>query len=131
MTLLSVAAQNASLDFSYGASKAASAPGSHTLHLFVGDPAAGGTELASGGGWSPPTLPNNGSTWLAASGGLKSSAPIALPTSTGAWSGEATHWLLRSGGTDWDSGALGEEIDIQQAGVTKTVTLTVYYGSGI
>ena len=131
MTLLSTAAQNASLDFSYGANKAATAPSSHTLHLFVGDPATTGVELATGGGWSPPTITNSGTNWPAAVAGQKTSAPVVLPTSSDAWSGVATHWLLRAGSVDWDSGELGEEIDIQQAGVTKTITLTVYYGSGI
>ena len=127
MTLLSDAAANASLDFSYGASKAAGAPASHELALFVGDPSLGGTELDASGGYARVTVTNNGTNWPAAANRAKTSAAQAFPTSTGAWSGVATHWALISGADTWDTGELDVEIDVTAAGVTPSVAVTVFY----
>lgn len=131
MTLLSTDAQDASLDMSYGASKGALAAATHELALFNGDPRTTGTELTSAGGYDRVTVTNNGTNWPGASGGSTVSAPQVLPTSSGAWSDTATHFVLydaADGTTAWDSGELTEEISIDASGVVVSVVCTVYYG---
>jgi hypothetical protein len=131
------AAANKSLDNDYGASKGANAPASHTLHLFAGDPAipaadGGGVELTSAGGYSAPTITNNGTSWQPAANGQKNGVNVTFPASTGAWSAVATHWaLLGSDGLWWDTGVLGSAINITAAGVTKTVAPRIFYGTRI
>lgn len=128
--LLDTAAQNKSLDNDYGATRGSNAPASHQLALFAGDPSLDGVELASAGGYARVTIANNGTSWPAAAAGQKTGPGVTFPTSTGAWSDVATHWvLIGSDGNRWDSGALAEEIDITAAGVTKKVTPTIYYGT--
>lgn len=137
MTLIDPAQQNAMLDGYYGAARGSSTPASHTLHLFAGDPAiaefdGGGVELSAASGYAPVTIANSGANWPPASAGLKT-GPAVSWTSTGAWSGgPATHWVLKApDGSRANSGRLAEEIDITQAGVTKTITPTIYFGSGL
>jgi hypothetical protein len=134
MTLLDAAAQSASLNNDYGANKGPNAPASHELALFTGDPRVGGTELTSAGGYARVVVANNGTNWPGASGGSTTSAEIALPTSTGAWSDTATWFVLFDAAdstTRWDAMPLFEEIDITVAGVTKSLILTINYQQGV
>ena len=114
MPLGSDAARNAVLDASLSST---AAPESLYLALFAGDPASGGVEI-SGGGYARVAVPR--SAWAAASGGQKSnSAELTFPTSTGAWSGTATHTALMSastGGDRWDTGALGSPVAVTESG---------------
>lgn len=131
MALVSIEEQNLSLDLYYGASKGAIAASAHNVALFVGDPLAGGTELASTGGYARATVPNNGTSWPAAAGGAKTSTPIVWATSTAAWSGVPTHWQAFNAdtGNAGDSGVLDPStpISVDAAGVTPATALTVYY----
>jgi hypothetical protein len=134
MALLDEAAQNASLDNDYGASRGPNAPAAHQVALFDGDPLLGGLELTSAGGYARVTVTNNGTNWPAAASGAKTSAAVTFPTSSGAWSSTATHWVLyddADGTTAWDSAPLDDEIDINEAGDTASTTLTVYYDGGL
>ena len=134
MTLLSTAAQNASLDNDYGATKGPNAPAAHQLALFNGDPLLGGTELTATGGYARVTVTNNGTTWPAASSGEKTSAAITFPTSTAAWSDTATHWVLyddADGTTAWDCGVLNEELAVVAASTVAQTTLTIFYNGGL
>lgn len=130
MALVSVAAQNASLSFSYGATKAASAPATFELALFAGDPATTGTELAATGGYARVTVTNNGTNFPAPADGQLTGAFQAFPVSTAAWSGVASHWALIDAATDdiWDADALEEEIVVDAAGATPSVRPVIYYG---
>lgn len=130
MSLLSVAARNASLAMSYGAGRGSSAPASLEVALFVGDPANGGTELAADGGYAPVTVPNDATTWPdAPTDGAITSTTLTYPTATGAWSDVATHFLIRDAttGDEWDSGQLADDISVDVAGTVTTVALTVFY----
>jgi len=132
MTLISTAAQNKSLANDYGASKGPNAASAHKVRLYVGDPAAGGSELASTGGYTPPVLSNDGTGWPSTpSAGAITSAPVTFATSTAAWASVPTHFLLEDNttGDAWDSGPLANEIVVDQAGTVVTATLTVFYNS--
>lgn len=134
MTLLSTAAQNASLDNDYGSSAGSNAPSSLEFALYNGDPLLGGTELGSDGGYAAVTADNDGTTWPdAASGGAKTSKSLALATSTAAFSDTATHFVIRdaSSGDLWDSGLLTEEVSVDAAGVDVSFICTVYYEEGL
>jgi hypothetical protein len=135
MSLVSIDAQNASLDNDYGASTGPAAAAAHQVALFVGDPLAGGTELTSDGGYVRPVVTNNGTNWPGATSGATTSVTIAFDASTDAWSGIPTHWLLyddADGTTAWDSGELDPTapISVDVADVVVEVTLTVYYAGG-
>ena len=129
MTLVSVEAQNVSLDAMYGAGKAAGAPASLQLALFAGDPSIDGTELTSTGGYAAVTVTNNGTNFPAATSGRKTVAVQTFPTSTAAWSDVATHWALRNPTTSelYDTGALLEEIDVSASGQTATCQPVIFY----
>lgn len=133
MSLLSVAARNASLAMSYGATKGSSAPTSLEVALFNGDPRNGGTELTPAGGYAPATVPNNGTTWpTAPADGEIVSAAIALPSSTDAWSDTALFWLIRDATTGdwWDSMPLpGDGITVSGYGVENSLILFVNYNA--
>jgi hypothetical protein len=88
-----VAERNAFLDNQFGPNHGASAPSSHDVALFNGDPANGGTEI-SGNGYARVTVPND-STWPVAADGQKT-RPVTFPAPTAAW-GEVTHWGLYNG----------------------------------
>lgn len=134
MGLLTTPAQNASLDNDYGATKGPNAAAAHELALYAGDPAAGGVELDSAGGYARPLVTNNGTNWAAAAGGAKTSAILAFAVSTGEWTvaaspAVATHFLLidSTTGDFWDSGLLAPPISVDAAGETPHAQLTVYY----
>jgi hypothetical protein len=133
MALLDTAAQNASLDNDYGATKGPNAAAAHQLALFAGDPQAGGVELDNTvGGYARVTITNNGTNWPAASGGAKTATFQAYAASTDAWSAVATHWVLfdaADGTTRWDSGRLDTAISVDGPGETPNVAPTVYYNT--
>lgn len=132
MTLLDPAAQSASLDNDYGATKGPNAPASLQVALFTDDPLLGGVELAAVGGYARAVVPNDGTTWpAAASAGSKSSAVISFGTSTDAWSDTASWFVLfdAATGTRWDDGELADEVAVLTSGTEVTTSLTVYYES--
>lgn len=134
MSILSTAAQNASLDNDYGATKGANSPAAHQLALFNGDPLLGGTELTATGGYARVVVTNNGTNWPGAADGATTSASIAFATSTAAWSDTATHWVLydnADGTTAWDAGVLDTEIDVDAAGAVVQTAVTIYYNGGL
>lgn len=135
MGLLSIAAQNASLDHDYGASKAAGAPAAFELALFNGDPTLDGVEMDAAGGYARVTMTNDGTNFPAAADGQKVCAEVTFPTPTGEWTaaGEpdtATYWVLFDAATGdaWDYDELTEEIDVEEAGGTVTVQPVIFYG---
>lgn len=130
MALVSVAAQNASLAMSYGASHGSLAPDNLEVALYVGDPANGGTELSATGGYVAVTVANDGATWPdAPADGAITSAPIAFAASTDAWSDTADWWLIRDADTGdaWDSGLLSDPVGVFRAGVVARPSLTAFY----
>lgn len=132
MTLLDPAAQSASLDNDYGATKGPNAPASLQVALFTDDPLLGGTELAAVGGYARAVVPNDGTTWpAAASAGSKSSAVISFGTSSAAWSDTASWFVLfdAATGTRWDDGPLDVEVDVTESGTPVVMQATVYYES--
>lgn len=144
MTLVSDAAQNASLAMSYGPDRhpSLSLP-TFEVALFVGDPSdpdAGAVELDPSGGYAAPMVDNDGTTWPdPPDAGQIVSAPITLPTSTGPWmfleDGDlvpaiATHWAIRDPDTSdlWDSMPLpGDGISVEVAGTENSIRLIVNY----
>lgn len=129
--LVSVAARNASLTMSYGASKGSLAPDNLLVELWVGDPADGSSaELAGTGGYAAVSVANDGTAWPdAPADGEVTSALVSFPTSTAAWADTPTHFLIRDADTsdEWDSGVLTDPPNIASAGVVARVALTVFY----
>lgn len=131
MTLLDVGPRNFSLDMSYGSTRGTGSASSHEVALFTADPNQGGVELGSAGGYARATLANNGTSWpSAASGGMKTSISVSFPSSTGAWSAEAT-WavLIAAGGVRWDSGPLSQSVLVTEAGVVVQTRIRVFYNN--
>jgi hypothetical protein len=133
MTLLDPAAQSASLDNDYGATKGPNAPASLEVALFTDDPLLGGVELAATGGYARVVVPNDGTTWpAAASAGSKTSAQVSFGTSTDAWSDVAAWFVLfdhADGVTRWDAQELTDVVVVDTSGTEVTTSLTVYYES--
>jgi hypothetical protein len=138
MPLMDTAAQNASLDNDYGATKGPNAPASLSLELWAGDPTNGGVQMDAVGGYAPPTVTNDGTNFPPAADGAKTCAAISFGTSTGEWLAGgnpdvATHFLLRdtATGTAWDTGQLGDEISVEAAGTEVTVQPVIFYNGGL
>lgn len=131
--LLDPAAQSASLDNDYGATKGANAAAAHEVALFNGDPTQGGTELDSTvGGYARVVLTNNGTNWPAASSGAKTSAAVPFAASTAAWSDTATWFVLfdhADSVTRWDAGLLDSEVSVDAVGDVASPTLTIFYSN--
>lgn len=129
MSLVSIAARNASLAMSYGASKGSLAPDNLAIALFAGDPDFGGTEI-SGGGYARVTVTNDGATWPdAPDGGSVTAAESPFAASTGSWSNTADFFQLYDADTGdaWDNGPLADPITVAGAGVIATPQITVFY----
>jgi hypothetical protein len=134
MALVSIPAQNASLDNDYGATKGPNAAAAHEVALYAGDPLTGGVELDSAGGYARPVVSNDGTTWAAADGGAKTSAVVTWDVSTAEWTSAgdpavADYFLLIDSATGdfWDSGLLSDPISVDAAGATPSAVLTVFY----
>lgn len=140
MPLISIAAQNASLDNDYGATHGANAPAAHQVALFIGDPEVDGievpttTETEAGtvpNGYARVTIDNDGTTWAAASEGQKStSAPILFPDALAEYPDTVTHFVLyddADGTTAWDSAPLLDPLDVTGAGAFDPAVLTIFY----
>lgn len=122
---LDAAAQNKSLANDYGATKGANAPASHTLHLFAGHPAAGGTQLTAG--YTAPTVTNNGTAWPAPSFGRLTGAVVTI-TYTALLASPATHWALKgSDGYWWDVGEVPEGPLYGGAGASDSFQPVIFY----
>jgi hypothetical protein len=142
MGLLSIAAQNATLDHDYGASKAADAPAAFELALFNGDPTLGGVELDAAGGYARVTMASDGTNFPPAENGQKVCAEVTFPTPTDEWTAAgvadtATHWVLFDAATGdaWDYDELTAEVNVERdedtgelIAVTVTVQPIIFYG---
>lgn len=116
---MDVAAVNDWLDGYLGAARGANAPLSHTLYLYAGHPDAGGVKLTTG--YTAPTITNNGTSWPAASNGLKTGATVSI-TFTATLSSLATHWALLDGTTVCLAGEIPEGPLSGGAAVVEDVT---------
>lgn len=143
MPILSTAAQNASLDNDYGATRGSNAPSAHQVALFNGDPNGDGVEISDTteteagtvpNGYERVTIPNNGTTWAPAADGRKeTAAPVVFAVPTEAWE-DVTHFVLfddADGTTGWDSGALLETLVVTGAGTAPSADLAVFYGESV
>jgi hypothetical protein len=139
--LVSIAAQNKSLDNDYGATHGANAPAAHTVRLWIGDPEVDGievpdtTETEAGtvaNGYAAVVAANDATTWAAAVDGQKVSVFIEFPAALEAYPDTITHFTTESS-TDstevWDSGPLLEPIDITSAGDGPSAQLTIFYST--
>lgn len=138
MSLVSDAAQNASLKMSYGAERHSSLSlATFEVPLFAGDPRLDGVEMDAVGGYVAPVVDNDGTTWPDdPDGGELASAPIGFPDSTAAWTADgvlapATHWGIRDPDTGdlWDVMPLpGDGLLVDEAGFTDiSIQLIVNY----
>lgn len=111
----------------FGANKGATAPASHTLHLFAGAREAGGTQLTTG--YTAPTITNNGTAWPAPTSGLLTGAAVTV-SFTATLAQPATHWALYDG-TKWGPGGVIPEGPLSGgASTSATVTPKVTMFSG-
>ena len=146
MPILSTAAENASLNNDYGATKGPNAAAAHQVALFIGDPAGDGIEvpnttvteefpLGTPNGYARVVLTNNGTNWAAAADGQKDSAiAVEFPDALEAYPGTVTHFALfdnADGVTGWDCAPLLDPLDITEAGDGVSVALTVFYSDSV
>lgn len=137
MALLDTAAQNASLDNDYGATKGPNSPASLQLALFRGDPSDGGVELDAAGGYARVTVTNDGTNFPAAADGQKTCAAQNFPTSTAQWTvagvpdvADYFAFIDASTGTRWDSGQLSDPVSVGAAGIAVSVVPVIFYNGG-
>lgn len=146
MPILSVAAENASLDNDYGATCGPNAAAAHQVALFIGDPAGDGFEvpdtteteefpLGTPNGYERVTILNDGTIWGAAADGQKVTlAPVEFPDALEAYPGTVTHFVLfddADGVTGWDCAPLLDPKDVTSAGDPVQVSLTLFYADSI
>lgn len=125
-----VDAQNAALDALLGDGAAGSVPTSWEVALFAGDPANGGTELTSAGGYVRPVIANDTATWPDAVDGEKLSAIIDFDAPTDAWSATATYFLLidhADSTTQWFPGLLLDPLTIFGTETAVQVQLSLFW----
>ena len=123
MPIRDVAAMAKSLDNDYGTTAGSSAPASHELVLFFGDPMSEGVEVTEAG--RATILPAD---WLPASVDAVKATDglVTLADSTGAYT--ATHWALYgSDGNWWDCAELSEPLDVTGVGDPPTVLVEIFY----
>lgn len=129
---MDIAAMNSHLESSYGPNRGALRPDSHEYALFFGDPRFGGVEM-TGGGYARVTVDGD-TDWLPADEGEMSTAWLQLPSTTGEYDSEATHWaLIYDDGGDVidDSGPLADTLVVTGAGDGPTVRATVRWADAI
>lgn len=128
---MDVAAMNSHLEASYGPNRAAARPSSHEFALFYGDPMFGGVEI-TGGGYARVTFA--AADWNPAADGAMSTDWKSLPSTTGEYDSEATHWaLIYDDGGDVidDSGPLVDALNVTAAGSGPLVRATVRFADSI
>lgn len=128
---MDIAAMNSHLEASYGPNRAAARPSSHEFALFYGDPMFGGVEI-TGGGYARVTFA--AADWNAAADGAMSTDWKSLPSTTGEYDSEATHWaLIYDDGGDVidDSGPLVDALNVTAAGSGPLVRATVRFADSI
>ena len=104
----------------FGASKGASAPASHTLHLFATPHEVGGVELTNG--YVPVSITNDGTAWPAPSSGLLTGAAVNL-SFTATLEAPAQYYALKDAAGAWLPSALIPDGPISGgAGVSETLT---------
>ena len=144
MPLISTAAQNASLDNDYGATCGPNSPAAHRVRLWMGDPDGDGVEVPNtteteagtvANGYAPVVIDNDGTVWLDAEDGQKSTAAVVqFPDALEAYPGTVTHATLEDS-TDatavWDSVPLLEPLDVTSAGVGPAGVLTIFYSTDL
>lgn len=120
MALVSIEAQNASLDNDYGTTRGPNAADSHEILLLDED----GIELAGSGYARPTVLPAD---WPAADGGEKTVvAEFGIPT--GAWVKAVAWQALGDDGFLWDSVPIVPPLEVTGASVAAVpVAITVAY----
>lgn len=134
------AARNKSLDNDYGATHGANAPAAFQVALFTGDPMQDGVEIAAEtdiegvmtpNGYERVIIPNDGTIWAAASGGVKSTLGVVqFPDALEEYPDSVTHWALYDdvdGSTMWDTGELVEPYDQTGAGTGPNPVLSIFY----
>lgn len=134
---LDPAAQDDFLDNNFGATRGPNAPASFLVHLSAGDPSipadqGGGVEFDTGNGYAAVGLDNDAS-WPGSANGVTAAASVSFGPSTDAWTAGgvaalASHWFLTSlDGVRRGSGALDQEVDVSQPGVTIVVACRVAF----
>lgn len=114
-------ARNIALDACYGDSKSSLWPASLQVALWNGDPAAGGSELTSAGGYARAVVANTTANFPNAAAGVKTSATTTqFAASTGAFSSGFTHWAFMDG-----SGNLLDSGQVTDPNTNAPVTITV------
>lgn len=127
------AAMNSHLAASYGPDRATARPASHEFALFFGDPMYGGVEI-TGGGYARVTFDGDTEWDGVPSGGAYSTIWKSLPSTTGEYDSEATHWaLIYDDGGDVidDSGPLVDTLNVTSAGSGPLVRATVRFADSI
>lgn len=140
MPLLSTASENSSLDNDYGVPSYR--PTAHQVALFIGDPANDGievpttTETEAGtvpNGYERVTIANDGTIWLPAADGQKSTAAVVqFPDALAEYPGTVTHFVLyddADGTTPWEGAPLLEPLDVTEAGDGPAGVLTIFYST--
>jgi hypothetical protein len=130
--LVSIAAQNASLDGDYGTTRGPHAADSHELALYDDDPVLGGVELADSDCPGYARVPVAPEDWAAAVGGAKGTTlPVQFQDATGDWARQARFWALIDAAdhvTIWDSAELNISVNVL-TGSGPAVQPTVFYSN--
>lgn len=119
--LVSVEAQNASLNNDYGTTRGPNAANSHQLVLLD----LNGVEVVGSGYARTTILPAD---WDAAVDGQKT-AIVTVSDPTGPWTTATSFLLYGSDGYDWDSAELVDPLVVPEAGTLSPVVVTVQYDS--
>ena len=139
MPILDPSARLKSLQNDYGTTRGPNSPAAYTLHLYVGDPEMGGTEMPTTTTLEDDTVVANG--YVAPMVQSNSFAPddigmtatVPLPDALAEWPDAATHWLLRDAttGEGWDYAPLSEPLSVTAAGPVQPLDVTVFYDDDI
>lgn len=141
MPILDSTARATSLACIVGPDRATIAPDSYTVHLFAGDPADEGVEIAAttevddgaGGtvsvanGYAAATVDAGDFTF----DGELATVVASFPAVSEAYPDTVTHFLMRSGGVDWFSAPLLEPLDVTGAGAAYTVSCSLFFDDAV
>lgn len=112
-----------SLDNDYGPTAGASAPPSHELVMYRGDPLAEGVEVVEAG---RATIMQD--DWLptSADGYKRTDGLVSLPDPTEPWSADF-YALVDPDGYMWDATPLEKPMDVEVGGDTPQVLVEIFY----
>lgn len=134
MPILDATARATALACIVGPTRAVGAPDSYTVHLFDGDPAGDGAEIADTTDEGAGPVPNGYAAGTVDADdftldGEVATAWASMPATLASYPADVTHVVLRSGGLDWFAAPLFEALTVTGPGDAYLLGVHLFFDS--